>query len=196
MKRNYVIISLVMLVMVASGCKFLTELSSFSKCEFRMKSIKNTQLAGVDVQNIKSVSDLNFATMAKLTTTLSQGKMPVNFTLNIEAKNPNPTDAAINKIQWIALIDDKQAAEGVVNKRIEIPANNGTAVIPLDVSTDLTEVFSKDMGKKLIDIALGLAGANDEPSRVTLKVKPTILVGPVEFDYPGYFNLSKEFKAE
>ena len=42
-------------------------------------------------------------------------------------------------------------------------------------------------------IKINLAGAGNEPSRVSVKVKPTINVGAFPLTYPGYFTVSKEF---
>ena len=119
--------------------------------------------------------------------------MPLVFTLNIEVKNPNTTMAAMNNFEWIAFIDNTQIAAGNVNKRVEIPANNGVAIVPFTVGCDLMEVLKGNSKDNVLNFGLNLAGAGNRPTRVTLKVKPTIVVSGMPMQYPGFISVSHEF---
>lgn len=176
-----------------SGCGQLKQLMNFSTCEFRTEKVDNLTLGSVNIQNIKSVSDINLLTMAGLLKTVSSGKLPLQFTINIEAKNPNEGIAAMNKIEWIAEIDSTELTRGVINERVEIAANS-TASFPVHVQTDLLEVFKGKAGKSLINLALNLVGADGQPtSKLAIKVKPSIMIGTYPLSYPGYINVKKEF---
>ena len=178
-----------------NSCSLLKEMSTFGKCEFRTTTLENPRLAGVDVSNIKGFGDIGFAQMAILTTSLMKGEMPLEFTLNIEAKNPNPATAAMNKLEYIAFIDDVEVASGALNDRIEIPANGGVTAIPLRLHADLLELLGKDSRDALINFGLNLADEGSRPTRVSLKVKPTILIGAIEIAYPGYFTVKYDFSS-
>ncbi len=185
----------VLISLMFNSCSFLKEITTFSKCEFRTTTLENPELAGVDVSHVHSFSDIGFGEMAILTAALMKGELPLEFTLNIEAKNPNPVPAAMNKLEYIAFIDDVEVATGEMNDRIEIPANGGVSTIPLRLHTDLLDLLEKDSRQTLINFGLNLADAGNRPTRVSLKVKPTILIGAVEIAYPGYFTVKYDFSS-
>lgn len=190
-----IIVPITMLVFLLHSCSFLKEITTLGKCEFRVTTLENPELAGVDISNIHGFSDINFVNMGIITASVMQGVLPLDFTLNLETKNPNPATAALNKLEYIAYIDDVQIASGTLNQRIEIPANGGVKTIPLRLHTDLIEILKKDSRQALINFGLNLADAGNRPTRVSLKVKPTILVGTMEIVYPGYFTLKYEFAS-
>lgn len=178
-----------------SSCSFLKEISTLGKCEFRMTTLENPDLAGVDISQIHDFSDLNFIDMGIISASILKGELPLSFTLNIEARNPNPATAALSSLEYIAFIDDVEVASGEMNQRIEIPANGGIAIIPLRLQTDLIEILKKDSRQTLVNFGLNLADAGNRPTRVSIKVKPTILVGAMEINYPGYFTVKYDFAS-
>lgn len=190
MKRNLLVLSLVFIGI--TGCTALQELANFAKCKFRYTNITKTQLAGIDVTKIRSYSSLTLKDAGIVSKHLLQGNLPLNFTINLEARNPNEGNAALNSVEWIAFIENTQIATGKMRSRVEI-APGGTATIPLTVSTDLLDFFSKG---NAAEKAFALADANGRPRNVGLKIKPTINVGGYNFAYPGYITLSHEFQAE
>ena len=150
------------------SCSFLKEMTALKKCEFRVTTLENPELAGVDVSHVYSFSDISIADMGIISVSIMKGKLPLNFTLNIEARNPNPVMAALNRIEYIAFIDDAQVASGEMEQRIEIPANGGLTTIPLNLNTDLIEILKKDSRNALINFGLNLADASKRPTRVSL----------------------------
>jgi len=180
---------------ILSSCSFLKEITTLGKCEFRVTTLDNPTLAGIDVSDINSFGDFGFADMGILTASIMKGVLPLDFTLNIKARNPNPATAVMNRLEYIALIDDVQIASGALNQRIEIPANGGIATIPLLLTTDLIEILKKDSRQALVNFGLNLADAGNRPTRVSIKVKPTILVGAIEIVYPGYFDVHYDFSS-
>lgn len=163
------------------------------KCDFRMKTLTNTKLAGISIQNLKSFSDLNFLNAGSLTKAYLSGNVPLNFQLNIEGKNPNSTVAKIAKFDWILLIDNVQMVSGTNQQEYQIPANGGTQLIPLNISVNLLEVINNESKSALLNFAFNLADAGNKPTRVDLKIKPTIYVGSIPITYPGYIDLGTEF---
>lgn len=175
------------------GCKSIKELQSFAKCDFRMKNLENPSLAGIPVTSKKSLSDFDFLDLTKLTTAVATGQLPLSFTLNVEARNPNPIQATMASFDWIALIDNTEVARGKMNKRVSIAPNNGKKIIPLLVNTDLRQLMGSESRDKLIDFALNLANAGGQPTRVKLKIQPTIQIGSIPLTYPGYIPVTKDF---
>ena len=101
---------------------------------------------------------------------LAQGMLPLNFTINLQVNNPHTELAALNKLDWIAFIDDKQLVNGVLNQRVEI-APGQTATLPLTVVADLIQAFKGESKDKLPGYAFGLADKDGKPRRVGMKVK-------------------------
>lgn len=189
------IIAVLLLSTLFFGCCQYKDLKTFTKCEFKMDRVENLKLADVDIQNVHKLSDLNFLKAGKITSSALQGKVPLEFTLFIKAKNPNSRKAAINRLEWIAFIDDVELINGVMEKRIEIAADGGTAEIPLEVKTDLKEVFSTKSANALVNLALNLVDMSTEKSKIGVKVKPTIKIGKKYIKYPGYIKLKKKFTS-
>ncbi len=196
MTRNLInVFTVFILFSLLSSCSFLKDMATLGKCEFRMTTLQDPELAGVDISRIHNFSDLNFVDIGIISASIMKGEMPLSFTLNVEARNPNPASATLSKLEYIAFIDDVEVASGALNKRIEIPANGGVASIPLRLQTDLIEILKKDSRQALVNFGLNLADAGSRPTRVSIKVKPTILVGSLEINYPGYFTVKYDFSS-
>lgn len=182
------------------GCDVLkqaTEMVNLSKCEFRLSSVDQLRLAGVNIQQVHKLSDLNLLDAAKITTAAMSGSaLPLNFTLNVEVKNPNTATAGLSRLDWILLIDDIEMVSGTNEQRVQIPANGGTAMLPLTIGVDLKQVLKGKSGDAIANFGLNLAGAGNKPTRITLKAKPTIMVGSVPVSYPGYLTIQNEFTSK
>lgn len=197
MKINYLKIAiLAFLLSFAVSCDQIKELATFTKCTFRMKTLTNAELAGVNIQNKSKISQFSLSDAAKVTLAYAKGSLPVSFTLNIEGKNPNTVKASMAKMEWIAYIDDVQISSGTNSERIEIAPNNGTSDIPIQISFDLKKVITKESKDAFVNFGLNLTDASNQPTRVSLKIKPTINIGGVPVTYPGYFTVTKEFGAK
>jgi len=198
MKKLIIVLSIAVLFVTFESCDVLqqaTELHTFSKCEFRLNTIDNIKLAGVDVQNIKDFSDINFIDAAKISQALLTGNLPLSFRLNVEAKNPNQKTAALNKLEWILFIDDIEMTSGTTNERIEIPANNGQSILPLYMSFDLFDILKGETADAIMNFGLNLSGNGNRPTRIMVKARPTIIVGGTVLNYPGYITVTNEYKS-
>jgi hypothetical protein len=186
------------LIILMTSCDVLNQvnqMSNLAKCEFRLQSVQQLNLAGINVQNVKKLSDLSYMDAAKLAAAVSTQQFPLDFTLNIEAKNPNATAAGMTKIDWILLIDDIEMTQGILDKQVTIPANNGSAIIPMQIHVDLKKALSGKSADAIINFGMNLAGAGNQPTRFTLKMKPTITVNGFPITYPGYLSVKTEFSS-
>lgn len=193
--RRATIPGMIILALILSSCSVLqqtSEMKNFARCDFRLESISNLNLGGVNFQDKQSMSDISFVDLARITTALAGGSLPMKFDLNVLARNPNPALAAMNRLDWILLIDDIEMTNGVLNDRIEIQPNAVTT-FPVAISFDLMKALNGKSGDALINFALNLAGAGGRPARVKLKAKPTIMVGNRMLEYPGYITVKQDF---
>jgi len=190
------ILSIILLLSACDISRQINEMNTFAKCDFRLHTIEDVRLAGVDIQQYKSYTDLKFLDIAAISSALAKGKLPLTFILNVQIKNPNPTTAALNKMEWILFIDEIEILNGISNQRAEIPPNDGVSNLPIEINADLMEVLSGESGEAVSNFAFNLSGNGNQPSRVMLKVKPTIMVGNTPVSYPGYISVRNEFTSQ
>jgi hypothetical protein len=195
--RKLIFTFLLLQLVFFNSCSVLkqtSEIASFTKCQFRIESARNMKLAGINIQDKTSLSDLSIMEMAKIGSVIASGTLPLTFDLNMQVKNPNPGTAAMNRLDWILIIDDIEMTRGLLNQRIEIPANM-VSEFPVSMNLDLMKSLSGKSGDALINFALNLTGSGSRPSRIKLKAKPTVMIGTTPIDYPGYITIKQEFGA-
>lgn len=187
---------ILMFVLVSlSGCAILNELTALTKCEFRFHSARDPRLAGIDVMTKHAFSDFSFLDGQALVSNIIRGSLPFSITANVEVKNPGPTMAAVNRIEWIAFIDDIRVSDGTIADRVEISPNGGTAMVPIHIKTDLFEYLEGDNPKTMLNFGLNLVDAGGQPTRLSLQIKPSVMIGGQMVTYPGYFTISHEFSS-
>lgn len=190
----YRLLPLLVALPLFTHCRQIRELTAFSKSEFRIASVENTNLAGINVQNVRSVSDLNLLQAGKITAAYASGSLPLNLTVNLDIRNPNASTAALNSLEWILQIEGKDIVEGLVNERVAIAPNGGIATLPIRISADLRKIMDKNSAEENINLGLGLTGAGNKPSpKMTLKVKPSLMIAGATVRYPGYINVNTNF---
>jgi hypothetical protein len=185
-------------ILLLPGCSLLqqtSEMTNFSKCDFRLESVDNVNLAGINIENASSITDLGVMDYAKISSVLASGSLPLTFNLNVQARNPNNGKAAMNKLDWILFIDDIEMTRGILNDRVEILPNNITS-FPVGMNFDLMKALSGESGNALLNFAFNLSGSGERPTRVKLKAKPTIYVGGTPLEYPGYITIKQDFGAK
>ena len=140
---------------------------NLQKCEFKIDNVVDFKVADIDISKIKSVKDISLSDAAKLSQIFNSKKVPVTFTLNMEAHNPNDglngttkSTVTLQKLDWSLLVDGVQTITGAVNQPIEIPpsAINTKTTIPLEMGLDLYEFFENKDYKSLINVAAAVGG--------------------------------------
>jgi LEA14-like dessication related protein len=183
------------LLLLLPGCAVLNELTAFSKCEFSLYSMENPIIGGVEIGSKSEFTEFSFREGQVIVSHILRGTLPFTITVNVEARNPGTTTAAVNSIEWIAYVDEIQVASGMVNERVEVAPAGGRALIPVKVNTDLFDYLEGDNPRTMINFAMNLIGTGDQPTQLTMKIKPSVLVGGQDMVYPGYFKITKEFSS-
>lgn len=186
---------IIILALILSSCSQLKQLQNLAKCEFRLNSVENVRLAGVNIQDVKSLNQIGISDVAKLSAAYLGNNLPLDLKLNMDARNPNPTATALSALDWIFLIDDIEMTRGITNQRFQIPANQ-TTTIPLLLNFDLKKVLTGKSQNALVNFALNLAGSGNTPTRLALKAKPTIQIGSVNIPYPSYLTIKTEYTSK
>lgn len=196
MRKPIYYLLLFILLSFSMSCKTLMSYVNVVKCDFRMRSVADTKLAGMDIQRVRSFSDLSLFQAGSLTKAYFSKNIPLEFLLNIEGRNPNTSEATMASFDWILTIDDIQMVSGTNEQEYQIPANGGTQVIPLRISVNLFDVLNNETKDALLNFGFNLADAGNKPTRIGLKLRPTINVGGIPITYPGYIDIGTEFGAQ
>lgn len=184
-----------LLLLLLQSCSVFSELTAFKKCEFRLYSIQDPAICGLDLSDRRSPSDFTFLDGQMIAANLLRGTLPFEVTVNMEVKNPGTTTAAVNSIEWVAYIDELEVAAGQVERRIEVPPSGGLAIVPVKIQADLIDYMEGNNPKTMMNFALNLVGNSDQPSNLSMKIKPSLLVGGQTIQYPGFFTVDHEFSA-
>lgn len=188
-------ISFLLTILTISSCTYLKELTALKDCEFRVGTLENPVLAGVDISKIFSLKDFSIDQTGKITKSILRGTLPLSFILNVEVKNPNQKNASLNRLEYLAFIDTVQIAAGAVEEHVIIPSGGGIANIPVKVETDVLDLLKKEPMNTLLNYALNLADDGNRPVRVSIKIKPWIQIGSVDHEYPGYITVTQDFAS-
>lgn len=198
--RKSIIISL-LIVITFSSCSVLKQMTNISRLKFRLNSVSDFTVNGINISNKSSIRDFNIFDSAQLLNSIAKGSLPVSFNLNIEAKNPNDgggyprQDLDIVDFKWRLLIDDVETLSGNIARPISVPGTGETTIFPITVQLDLYKFFSDRGFENLINLALAIGGKNQNLSRIVLKATPTVQTPFGKITYPGELDIiDKEFR--
>lgn len=176
-------------LLLTAGCATLQQIAALRDVDFALDRIGQVQLAGVDLDRVRSYSDLSIADAARLTLALSQNELPLSFQLLVEGENPadNATDARLVRFDWTLLLQDRETISGVFEDEVVFRPGEPTT-FPLSIQLDLLEFFegsARDLG----ELALNLGGQGGTPTNIALRANPTIqtALGPIR--YPGEITI-------
>lgn len=180
MKKVSIVLITVM-VFTFAGCGIVQSLMNLSRLQFKLQGVSQISIAGVPLLGKKSLSDLNVFEIAKVTESFFKGSLPLTFTLNLMALNPNDgtggsskTDAQLKSLPFRFVVDNRELVRGNIKSPVTIPGTGQTAVLPLDMSVDLLQVI-KDQGyESLLNLALQVSGVGSGSSTVQLFAKPVV----------------------
>lgn len=187
------ILALCMIIATLVSCdsvqKSLTSTYNMINCEYNYKSISGLTISGINASNGLSVTSI-----PKITSILSgtASSIPLNFTLNLDVKNPNQSAAMLNGLQYIISIDDIQFTTGSVNKALNIGAGE-SQVLPISIGVDLATLMKNNSKNAVTDIAKNLIGIGNKKSNVSVQLKPTFMIGSVPITSPTYIPVNFSF---
>ena len=191
--------------LLCPGCAELRNmqdaLSNVQRLQFKLDGVAAGSLAGVSLASVDDVARLSVQDGLKLTSAFASKSLPMAFTLNVAAKNPNDgtggnpqKTALLQSLAWTLMIDEKETVAGDIASPLEIPGTGQTTMIPLQIKLDLYSFFQDQGYKSLLNLALAIAGQSGSASRLTLAATPTVSVAGIPIKYPGRINIvDKEF---
>lgn len=174
-----------------AGCggSGLSGMYNIARCEYKYNSISNLSLSGINLSN--GISPLQ---APRILAVLAGGtsSIPMNFTLNLDVKNPNATTAALSGLQYIINIDNIQFTTGQVKQNMNI-ASGATQRLPLQIGFDLGTLMQRESKSAVQNITKNFIGIGSDKSNVSVQIKPTFVVGGQSITSPIYFPVNFSF---
>jgi len=187
------ILALLAVIVTLSSCdsvqQGLKSTYNMINCEYKYKSISALSIDGINASN-----GLSLTAIPKITSILSgnASSIPLDFTLNLDVKNPNESAAMLHGMQYILSIDGIQFTSGSLNQSLNI-ASGQSQTLPLRIGVDLATLMRSNSKDAIVDIAKNFVGIGSKKSEVSLQLKPTFMIGNTPISSPMYIPVSFSF---
>lgn len=196
MKKQIIllVLALPLLLWQCSVSRQISEAKALGQCQYNLVSADSVSLSGYDIREFKSMTDLNPIRYPRIATGLLTRNVPLNAKINLEITNPTNKDAGINQLEYRVLLAGQELANGFINQRIAVSAGGGKTRVPIRISTNayrlVTDEKTRDAFTQLVQNLSG--NTNTQPSKLTIKIKPTLDIGNKAVNYPGYITIDKD----
>lgn len=172
------------------------QIKALEMCNYKLIDASNITVAGTDVKKLIKNQTIDLINAPALALGYLRKDIPLRANLNLQITNPSGDLAAINNFDYIILINKQEIANGSVNQRVSIEAGQSVSV-PIQLNANIYQFISN--GQVLSDITDFLSGAakgSEKKGMVTLKIKPSIMVGNGLVKYPGFITIDKEVSSK
>lgn len=195
------ILTFLLFGIIFSSCSVFKQIANISRLKFKLNSVSDFTIHGINISNRTSIKDFNVFDTAQLLNSIARGSLPVKFNLNIEAMNPNDgggyprQDLNIVDFKWRLILDNVETLSGNIAQPISVPGVGETTIFPITVELDLYKFFGERGFDNIINLALAIGGKNSNLSRVVLKAQPTIQTPFGRIKYPEEIDIiDREFR--
>lgn len=172
------------------------QIKALEKCRYKIISADQISVAGADIRNILTKDNINLGSLPGLALGMLRKDIPLRAKINLEIVNPTANLAAINEFEYKILINREEIATGFVNQNVSVPAGS-TTVVPVDVNANVYPILAN---KKVMDevtkFLKASKGGPEEKGIVTLKIRPSFMVGNSLVKYPGFITIDKEVSSK
>ncbi|CCH55677.1 hypothetical protein BN8_04955 [Fibrisoma limi BUZ 3] len=198
MKKGFVLLlTLASLPLLFSQCsvnKQLAQAKALGDCRYSIASADSVYLAGVDIRQFRKIEDLNPAKFPRLAAGLLTRNVPLDARINLDITNPTNRLAGIDQLEYKILLAGQELFTGFLNQRIEVQPGGGRARVPVRINANAYQLFTDPKTRDAFgQLVQNLSGAQDtKPSKLTIKIKPTLALGNKQINYPGYITIDQE----
>lgn len=186
------LISLLLVIVFLSGCSVFKTLENVSRLKYKIHSAVDYKVLGIRIDNKKSIKDFNSIEMLRLSSGILKGSLPLTFSLNIEAKNPNDgtggyptTDLTLESFPYKLFINDKEIITGDIESPVYVPGKGESTLIALNIEFDIAKSFKEKSLDDILSLLLNLGGVGGSTSNLKLLVRPAIGTPIGKINYPN-----------
>jgi hypothetical protein len=184
------------LVVFIAGCGVMQTIANFKKLQFKIDSANELTLGGIDISHVTKLEDFNATHIAALYKIIFDQKIPLSFTLNIAAKNPNEgsdgttaADITLKSMPFTLYIDENEYLTANIKQPVVVPAQNEVTIIPIQVDLDLWEWVKGNNFNNTLKPILALGGVKGITTHLKLTTKPVIGTPIGDIEYPGTITI-------
>jgi hypothetical protein len=204
MKKQIWAIALLGICGILSSCgvgRQVSEAKTFGECKYDLASVDSVYIAGIDIRefkNIKSFQDIDLARYPRAAMAFLRKDVPLDLRVNLDITNPTRKRAAINQLEYKVLLTNSEIFSGFLNQLIEVMPGTGKTRVPIRLSANVYQLLNNDQTRdEFINLVTSLTGkTNSKPTRLTVKIKPTLDLGGKQINYPGYISFDKEITSD
>lgn len=175
-----------------SSCGFFKqsgELNRFVNSEFSVYSVRFEEINGIDLSDVKKISDLGMVRMLAIGQQALSGKLPAKLVVVVTAQNNSQNIAAISGLEYSIFLENELYAEGSVNESVRIEPNSSVN-FPVSMNVDLIKLLNSSSINQLLDIALGKQQQQKlSEMGIKIQLKPFYYSGSVLKKYPGFITI-------
>ena len=168
----------------------IKQLKALEKCKYQIVSADSVFLANTDISKIINTNGFNLENAPGLAFAFLQRKIPLKARINLQISNPGSSPAGINEFEYIVMIKDQEITKGIIDHKIEIPANGGTTVVPIKIDQNIYPLLASAQNRN--SLVNFFSSEAEEKAQITLKIKPSIGLGGEKIQYPGFIDIKKE----
>lgn len=174
LKKLTIILSVTATLLFAGGCG-LAQLINLINCKFNLANVSDITWAGINLSNIKSVSDLQWSDLQKAVQAVKNKDFRIGCNVNVNAKNDTEKPAKLCAFDYDLLLEGSSIAQGSSTDRTTIINPQTTTRIAVPLSMDLVSIFRNGDTKNVINLARNLTDyGNGKESNVKVKFTPYI----------------------
>ncbi len=196
MKKIFVLL-LATLPLLFSRCSVnqqLAQAKALGDCRYAIASADSVYLAGTDIRQFRKIEDINPARFPRLAAGLLTRNVPLDARINLDITNPTNKLAGINQLEYRIILAGQELFTGFLNQRIEVQPGGGRTTVPVRINANAYQLFTdpktRDAFTQLVQNLSG--NADTKPSKLTIKIKPTLALGNKAINYPGYITVDQE----
>lgn len=171
-KKLTIILSVTATLLFAGGCG-LAQLINMINCKFSLANVSDITWAGINLSNIKSVSDLQFSDLQKALVAIKNKDFRIGCNINVNAKNVTTQPAKLCAYDYNLYLEGSSIAQGSSTTQTTIINPQSTSLIHVPLSMDLVKIFTNGDTKNVVNFARNLMDyGNGTPSNVAVKFTP------------------------
>lgn len=174
LKKLTIIIAVTASLLFLGGCG-LAQLINLINCKFSLANINNITWAGINLSNIKSVSDLQWSDLQKVYQAVRDKDFKIGCTVNVNAKNETNKPAKLCAYDYDVFLEGSSIAQGSSSTQTTVINPQSTALIHVPMSMDLYNIFKNGDAKNVVNLARNLMDyGNGTESNVKVEFTPYI----------------------
>ncbi len=189
------------IISATTSCDVLKQVAgtyNMVNCKYDFRSLTGVSVAGINV------SQLSLLDAPKILNLLSgnAASIPVGCTVNLDVNNPNTTDAILNGMDYMLAIDGVDFTSGSLAHNLSI-APGGTGNLPLAMAFDVATLLKGESRNAVMGVVRNLVGlsglsatGSDQPSKVTLNIRPSFNVAGNKVTSPVFIPVSFSFGGQ